>query len=68
MDRKTFSPEEAAKIIGVGRTLIFEEIRGGRLEAKKAGRRTLITAEALDNWLSNLPPSRIFAPTEGTWR
>jgi excisionase family DNA binding protein len=61
MDRLTFSPEEAAKIIGVGRTLIFDEIRAGRLEAKKAGRRTLITSDAIENWLATLPNSRPFS-------
>lgn len=49
------SPAEAARCAGVGRTLIFAEIRAGRLVAKKAGRRTLISVPALDAWIEALP-------------
>ena len=54
-DRIAFSPDEAAHRAGVGRTLIFAEIRSGRLEAHKAGARTLITADALTAWIKSLP-------------
>lgn len=54
-DRIAFSPDEAAHRAGVGRTLIFAEIRSGRLEAHKAGARTLITADALTTWIKSLP-------------
>lgn len=55
-DKIAFSPDEAAVRAGVGRTLIFKEIKSGRLEARKAGARTLISAEALTAWLNSLPP------------
>jgi excisionase family DNA binding protein len=58
VDRKAFSPAEAAGIAGVSRSLIFAEIKAGRLVAKKAGRRTLITDSALNAWLASLPSSR----------
>ena len=58
MDRKAFSPNEAAIIAGVSRTLIFAEIKARRLTAVKAGRRTLITDGALNAWLASLPSSR----------
>lgn len=54
-DKVAFSPDEAAHRAGVGRTLIFSEIKQGRLEARKAGARTIITAEALTAWLKSLP-------------
>ena len=54
-DKIAFSPDEAAHRAGVGRTLIFAEIRSGRLEAHKAGARTLITADALTAWIKSLP-------------
>ena len=42
--RKGMSPDEAAKVAEcVGRTMIFNEIRRGRLPARKCGRRTIIT-------------------------
>jgi excisionase family DNA binding protein len=52
---RALSVEEAAKAAGVGRTLLFEEIRKGRLTARKAGRRTIVTIDELDSWLKSLP-------------
>jgi excisionase family DNA binding protein len=46
---------EAARAAGVGRSTIFEEIKAGRLKARKAGRRTLILCDDLAAWLASLP-------------
>ena len=54
-DKLAFSPDEAASRAGVGRTFIFAEIKNSRLEAVKAGSRTLITRDALTAWLKSLP-------------
>jgi excisionase family DNA binding protein len=50
-----FSPNETAFVAGVGRTFVFSEIKEGRLEAHKAGSRTLITRDAITTWLKSLP-------------
>ena len=55
IDKLAFSPDEAADLAGVGRTFIFSEIKNGRLEAVKAGSRTLITQDAMTAWLKSLP-------------
>ena len=34
---------------------IYKEIREGRLKAKKIGKRTVITPEAEQDWINNLP-------------
>lgn len=52
----TYSIEEARKVTGVGRTVLYEEIKAGRLRAVKRGRRTLILTEDLQRWLKALPP------------
>jgi hypothetical protein len=39
----------------IGRTKTYEEINAGRLKARKVGRRTIITAEDAEEWLSLLP-------------
>jgi excisionase family DNA binding protein len=52
---RALSVGEAAKAAGVGRTLLFEEIRKGRLTARKVGRRTIVTIDDLDRWLEALP-------------
>ncbi|GGF82120.1 hypothetical protein GCM10007301_47790 [Azorhizobium oxalatiphilum] len=55
LDPAAFDVLNAARIMGVGRSTVFEEIKTGRLEARKIGRKTLITRSAIENWLSNLP-------------
>ena len=44
---------------GLGRDRIYNAIRDGDLVAKKFGRRTLITADALRRFLDGLPPLRL---------
>jgi excisionase family DNA binding protein len=51
----TYSVADAAKASGIGRTVLYEEIKAGRLQARKLGRRTLILAEDLQRWLAALP-------------
>lgn len=48
---------------GVGRNLVYDEIRAGRLEIRKAGRRTLIRKADAMRWLDNLPKGGL--PTDG---
>lgn len=50
-----YSIDGFAKATGVGRSKIYEEIRAGRLHAKKLGSRTIITAQAASDYLSQLP-------------
>lgn len=50
-----YSIKGASKACNLGQTKIYEEIKLGRLKAVKYGRRTLIPAEALREWLNNLP-------------
>jgi excisionase family DNA binding protein len=55
LQRLGMSPGEAAKVAGIGRTLLRREIRNKRLVARKIGRRTVITADDLAAWLKGLP-------------
>jgi excisionase family DNA binding protein len=50
-----FTVDEAALRTGIGRDGIYDAVRAGALEAKKKGRRTIITAEALRRYLESLP-------------
>lgn len=40
------------KYTGLGRTLIYSELKEGRLQGIKIGRRTLFTPESVQQWLS----------------
>lgn len=53
------SVDEAAEIAGVGRSFLYEEIRVGRLVARKAQGRTLILHHELVDYLSNLPTREV---------
>ena len=46
-------PEFCARY-GVGRSFTYQEIGAGRLNAVKAGSRTLIPVQAAEMWLSSL--------------
>jgi hypothetical protein len=41
---------------GLGQTFIKNEIRSGRLRARKAGDRTVVTPQAFDSWVEGLRP------------
>lgn len=47
MEKLLISITDAAKALSLGRTSIYELIRGGELETRKMGRRRLITAASL---------------------
>ena len=42
-----YSVNDACKLLGLGRTLLYQMIGDGRVEARKIGKRTLITAASL---------------------
>ena len=53
-----FSIPEVCETSGLGRTAVYEEIRSGRLIARKCGRRTLVLLADLEAWLSSLPRAK----------
>jgi excisionase family DNA binding protein len=58
--------DEAAKITGLGKTRLYEELNSGRLSAKKAGRRTLIPRASVEQWLEKLASYSDVRPTNDT--
>jgi len=55
MNKLAYSIADAASLAGVGITKIKQAIRRRELEARKAGRRTLVTHAALSAWIDGLP-------------
>ena len=51
------SISDVVDLSGIGRTSIFEEIRVGRLIARKCGRRTVVLRDDMLKWLDSLPVS-----------
>jgi hypothetical protein len=50
---------DARRIAGLGNTKLYELIGQGVLDARKAGTRTLITAESLHAYIASLPKATI---------
>jgi excisionase family DNA binding protein len=50
---------DAVKSSGIGRTTLYELIGAKKLDARKAGNRTLITAESLRRYVASLPAADI---------
>lgn len=47
----TISVEQAAKVLGVGRTAAYEAARRGEFPTRKLGRRVVVPVPALLEWL-----------------
>ena len=56
LERRAYTIDEAVLVSGVGRTSIYEVIKKGELRAVKRGRRTLILADDLEQFLNQLKP------------
>lgn len=54
-DKKAYSIAQAVKALDLSERAIREEIYNSRLLAKKFGKKILIPAASLDEWLNNLP-------------
>lgn len=50
-----YSPRDFSRLFGIGKTKLYEEIKEGRLIARKVGSRTIILAEDARSWLRALP-------------
>jgi excisionase family DNA binding protein len=49
--RLTFTVEEVAVVLGIGRTLAYEGVRTGAIPSVRVGRRVLVPKAALDRLL-----------------
>lgn len=54
MERLLFTPEEAAAMLGVGRTRVYDLIRTGDLASVKIGRSRRINSRAMGEFVESL--------------
>ena len=54
-EKLSYGVADVVKASGASRSLIYEQIRAGKLKAHKLGRRTLILAADVQSWLAALP-------------
>lgn len=55
LTKPAYDLSEIPRIVPVGRTTLYSEIRAGRLKVQKIGRRTVCLASSLAEWLESLP-------------
>ncbi len=55
MTKLAVSIPEAAEMIAIGRSSIYNLLRNGQLCAYKAGKRTLVKVEDIQHFVDNLP-------------
>ena len=55
LPRLLYSPAEVESLLGLSRATIFRLLRAGRLEGKKIGSRTVITAAPIERLIDGLP-------------
>jgi excisionase family DNA binding protein len=53
--QRAMSVAEFCERYGPGRTKAYEELKSGRLRARKIGKRTVITEDDAEEWLRHLP-------------
>lgn len=57
MNKSAYTINEAINEIGIGRTKLYAEIKSGKIEVRKIGRKSVILEEELRRYLSELPTS-----------
>ena len=60
-DPVTYTIPGTTPATGLPRTTVYRLIAEGALDARKAGRRTLVTAESIRTYLAGLPAAQIGA-------
>ncbi len=50
-DKTTITIEQAAKVLGLGRTAAYDAARRGELPTRRLGRRLIVPVPALLTWL-----------------
>jgi excisionase family DNA binding protein len=58
-----YGVEQAAKLVGIGRTLAWGLVRSGKLPSVRIGNRVLIRHTQLVAWLDSLPEAIAIEPS-----
>ncbi|HUN01049.1 MAG TPA: helix-turn-helix domain-containing protein [Halothiobacillus sp.] len=55
VEKHLYRPREAQETLGIGNTKFYALIKEGKLETRRIGRATVVTAESLRAFIENLP-------------
>ena len=57
-EKLTYTINEAVDVLGIGKTTLYKALATGRHSAVKLGSRTLIPADGLRQWITEMPRAR----------
>jgi len=63
-ERVTFTVEETAKLLGIGRQLAYDRVRTGQIPAIRLGRRLVVPRRALERLLEAVSTPGPYVRTE----
>jgi excisionase family DNA binding protein len=55
MRQLLYTVNECCRLAAIGRTKFYELVASGEIPARKVGRKTLVPADALQQWADDLP-------------
>lgn len=58
-----YSIPATGRMIGLGRTSVYNLIADGVLDARKAGGKTVVTADSIERYVAGLPRAEIHLPS-----
>ncbi len=61
MEIVTYNIRGTCEVMGIGRSFVYELIADGHLDARKIGRRTVITAKSIRQYVESRPIARLGA-------
>jgi excisionase family DNA binding protein len=62
--RLLYSVEEAAQLLGIGRTFMFELVATGQVDSLKIGKRRKVPRQALHEYIARLKDEQAAASTD----
>jgi excisionase family DNA binding protein len=62
MDQLLYTISECCRMAAIGRTKFYELIATGEIPVRKVGKKTLVAATDLHDWVRRLPPSGLKIP------
>jgi hypothetical protein len=63
LPKLSYSIEEFATMTSLSKAQVYLEISEGRLQVKKAGRRSLVALDEAQRWLADLPVREATGPS-----
>lgn len=68
--RIAYTVSEAARALGLSRSMIYDQLRTNRLQSLRIGKRRIITREQIDAWLSGLDssPPESYSPASARYK